>query len=242
MPAIGDFLREYVFRRHPVVITDLFAAQEIAAIATVGDAVHAWGAMRIQLQEEYTSAEGKSHPDEQVVDEVRRLCRARPDQSVVTLVLHGVRDPGPYPCDVSLARGVHGGEHGDEFRCRRDLRTAQEVRRLRPDDEYLHRQRRERTRISTSTETNARSFSARSTDASGSCCSTRLQRCTCARWTAPTHARLSPGSTSRRWRMTKSSNRSRWPTGTTRSSSRARPSIYRCWRGTTSSTSRTRCQ
>jgi uncharacterized protein (DUF1330 family) len=69
MPAVGDFLREYVFRRRPVVITDLFATQEIAAIATVGDALHAWGAMPIQLQEEYASAEGKNQPGEPVVME-----------------------------------------------------------------------------------------------------------------------------------------------------------------------------
>ncbi|HEY1445287.1 MAG TPA: cupin-like domain-containing protein [Acidimicrobiales bacterium] len=69
MPGIEDFLREYVFRRRPVVITDLFATQEIAGIATVEDALETWGAMPIQLQEEYTAAEGKDQPDQPVVME-----------------------------------------------------------------------------------------------------------------------------------------------------------------------------
>jgi uncharacterized protein (DUF1330 family) len=69
MPAIEDFLRDYVFKRRPVVITDLFATQEIAGIATVEGALQAWGGMPIQLQEEYTSAEGKDQPDQPVVME-----------------------------------------------------------------------------------------------------------------------------------------------------------------------------
>jgi lysine-specific demethylase 8 len=64
MPDAQRFLRDYVFERRPVVVTDLFASQEIAAITEVEGALLAWGAMQIQLQEEYTVAEGKIQPDQ----------------------------------------------------------------------------------------------------------------------------------------------------------------------------------
>ena len=64
MPASEDFLRDYVHARRPVVVTDLFEGQEIAAIATLEDALGAWGSMPIHLQEEYASAEGKDAPDQ----------------------------------------------------------------------------------------------------------------------------------------------------------------------------------
>lgn len=81
MPADDEFLREYVFKRRPIVITDLFAAQEITEIADVDHALHAWGAMPIHLQEEYTRAEGKPQPDQPVFmdfAEYLELVRADP--------------------------------------------------------------------------------------------------------------------------------------------------------------------
>jgi lysine-specific demethylase 8 len=57
IPSPDEFFREYVFRRRPVVITDLFEGQEISRIATLEDAARTWSAMRIELQEEYASAE-----------------------------------------------------------------------------------------------------------------------------------------------------------------------------------------
>jgi hypothetical protein len=60
MPSQEDFLRQYAFKREPVVITDLFAGQEISRITTVEDAVRAWGDVKLVVQEEYTSAEGNA--------------------------------------------------------------------------------------------------------------------------------------------------------------------------------------
>jgi lysine-specific demethylase 8 len=57
-PGRNDFFQDYVFKRQPVVITNLFEGQEISAIGTIDDATRAWGGMRIHVQEEYTSAEG----------------------------------------------------------------------------------------------------------------------------------------------------------------------------------------
>jgi hypothetical protein len=54
--------QKYVFERQPVVITDLFDRQEISSINTIDDATRAWGTMTIQVQEEYTSAEGSNQP------------------------------------------------------------------------------------------------------------------------------------------------------------------------------------
>src|SRR5204862_370188 len=59
--------REYVFARRPVVITNLFEGQPISEITTIDDAVRAWGAMKIHLQEEYTSGEGAA-PSPQPID------------------------------------------------------------------------------------------------------------------------------------------------------------------------------
>jgi hypothetical protein len=38
MPGPDEFFRRYVFRRRPVVITDLFEGQEISRMATLEDA------------------------------------------------------------------------------------------------------------------------------------------------------------------------------------------------------------
>lgn len=67
MPSPDDFFRDYVFKRQPVVITNLFERQEIANIHTIADAARAWGTMKIQVQEEYASAEGTAEPSQQSV-------------------------------------------------------------------------------------------------------------------------------------------------------------------------------
>ncbi len=67
MPSEADFLERYAFRREPVVITDLFEGQEISGVTTVQDAVRAWGEVKLLVQEEYTSAEGRTAPPEPVV-------------------------------------------------------------------------------------------------------------------------------------------------------------------------------
>ena len=57
-PDPDSFFRDYVYPRRPVVLTGLFDGQPLSSIQTVDDAVRAWGTMKLQLQEEYTSAEG----------------------------------------------------------------------------------------------------------------------------------------------------------------------------------------
>jgi lysine-specific demethylase 8 len=56
MPSVEDFFATYVYPQRPVVLTDVFAGQEIDSIRTVDDAVDAWGGMQIRLQEEYSRA------------------------------------------------------------------------------------------------------------------------------------------------------------------------------------------
>jgi len=62
MPDQDDFFRDYVFKRQPIVITNLFERQEISNISTLEDATRAWGSTKIHLQEEYTRAEKTSEP------------------------------------------------------------------------------------------------------------------------------------------------------------------------------------
>jgi lysine-specific demethylase 8 len=71
MPSREDFLRDYVYEREPVVITDLFAGQEISEITTVEDALRAWGDVNLVVQEEYTSAESQASPPEPSVMTLR---------------------------------------------------------------------------------------------------------------------------------------------------------------------------
>src|SRR5690242_7432273 len=71
MPSREDFLRDYVYEREPVVITDLFAGQEISEITTVEDALRAWGDVNLVVQEEYTSAESQAAPPEPSVMTLR---------------------------------------------------------------------------------------------------------------------------------------------------------------------------
>ena len=66
MPDRDVFFEEYVFKRQPVVITNLFEGQEISKINTIDDAVRAWGPMKLHLQEEYTSAEGATEPPQPI--------------------------------------------------------------------------------------------------------------------------------------------------------------------------------
>ena len=67
MPSQEDFLRQYAFKREPVVITDLFEGQEISRIGTVEDALREWGDVKLVVQQEYTSAEGNATAPEPTV-------------------------------------------------------------------------------------------------------------------------------------------------------------------------------
>ncbi|HSD24551.1 MAG TPA: cupin-like domain-containing protein [Solirubrobacterales bacterium] len=71
MPSREDFLRDFAYHREPVVITDLFAGQEVSEVKTVEDAVRVWGDVGLVVQEEYTSAEGKAAPAEPRVMSLR---------------------------------------------------------------------------------------------------------------------------------------------------------------------------
>src|SRR3989442_15817314 len=66
MPSRDDFFQDYVFKRQPVVITNLFERQEISNINTIEDAARAWGTMKIHVQEEYTAAEGTAEPSQPI--------------------------------------------------------------------------------------------------------------------------------------------------------------------------------
>ncbi|MGP8060935.1 MAG: cupin-like domain-containing protein [Acidimicrobiales bacterium] len=66
MPDPARFVQTHVFGRQPVVITDLFAGQELATIDTIEGAVAAWGTTTLDLQEEYASAEGRDRPADAV--------------------------------------------------------------------------------------------------------------------------------------------------------------------------------
>lgn len=81
MPGRDEFFQEYVFKRQPLVIRNLFVGQEISKIKTLEDAVSAWGAMKLQLQEEYTSAEesgATSAPIVMSLDEYIDFTRSHP--------------------------------------------------------------------------------------------------------------------------------------------------------------------
>lgn len=80
MPIPADFFAEYVFKRRPVVITDLFEGQEVSTIATLDDATRALGDVKLVVQEEYTSAEGttSSEPAAMTLQEYVDLTRANP--------------------------------------------------------------------------------------------------------------------------------------------------------------------
>jgi cupin-like protein len=67
MPTQAEFLERYAYQREPVVITDLFEGQEISQVTTVDAAVREWGDVKLVVQEEYTSAEGKAAPPEPAV-------------------------------------------------------------------------------------------------------------------------------------------------------------------------------
>jgi hypothetical protein len=81
MPSQEEFLREYSYRREPIVIADLFEGQEISRIKSVEDAVQAWGDVKLVVQEEYTSAEGKAAAPEPTAMSLREyveFSRANP--------------------------------------------------------------------------------------------------------------------------------------------------------------------
>jgi Cupin-like domain len=81
MPSHEEFLREYAFQREPVVLTNLFEGQEISRISTIEDAVEAWSDVKLMVQEEYTSAEGRAAPPEPSVMTLREyveFARANP--------------------------------------------------------------------------------------------------------------------------------------------------------------------
>src|SRR5262245_57448247 len=55
MPDDATFFREYVFKRKPVIITNLFDGEEIRQIRSIEDARKAFGRARLRFQTEYTS-------------------------------------------------------------------------------------------------------------------------------------------------------------------------------------------
>ena len=109
MPSRDDFFRDYVFKRQPVVITNLFERQEISNINTIEDAARAWGSMKIHVQEEYASAEGTAEPSQptivsfkEYIDFARsnptRLCCTEYDPPARVLASFQL----PPPCTVAV--------------------------------------------------------------------------------------------------------------------------------------------
>lgn len=88
MPSRDEFLRDYAYEREPVVITDLFAGQEVAQIETVEDATSAWGDVKLLVQEEYTSAERAEAPPEPAVMSLREYVDFA-GEPVDAALLHG---------------------------------------------------------------------------------------------------------------------------------------------------------
>jgi len=62
MPDDETFFREYVFKRKPVIITNLFDGEEIRQIRLLEDARKAFGSVKLRIQAEYTS--GHSQADQ----------------------------------------------------------------------------------------------------------------------------------------------------------------------------------
>lgn len=56
MPDRETFFREYVFKRKPVVITDLFARDPIGQVRTLKDASEMFGGMKLLVRQEYMSS------------------------------------------------------------------------------------------------------------------------------------------------------------------------------------------
>jgi hypothetical protein len=80
MPSAPDFVERYVHKRHPVVITGLFAGQEVDSVRSVDDAARTWGSVHLQVQEEYASAEGaRQDPVAMSLREYVALSRSNPE-------------------------------------------------------------------------------------------------------------------------------------------------------------------
>jgi lysine-specific demethylase 8 len=79
MPGPEEFFERYVFARQPVVVTDLFEHQDVAAVSTIDDAQRAWGTMPVQVQVEYATAERSAqsgHPEFMTFDDYVALTRS----------------------------------------------------------------------------------------------------------------------------------------------------------------------
>ena len=86
MPDDAVFLREYVSKRTPVIITDLFDGQAIRQIKSVQDAANAFGAAKLRVQPEYVvAAESNLQTAEQILtfDEYWHFVRHNPSTSLM---------------------------------------------------------------------------------------------------------------------------------------------------------------
>lgn len=67
MPDVETFITQYVFKRKPVVITDLFAGQAIREITCLEDAKAAFGNVALRVRAEYASLLTSSSPPDQTM-------------------------------------------------------------------------------------------------------------------------------------------------------------------------------
>lgn len=85
MPEKDVFLREYVFKRRPVIITDLFADEPIRQVQDMSDAERAFGHVKLRIQPEYASAFVAQSHREQVMtfSEYWRFMRNEPNAKLL---------------------------------------------------------------------------------------------------------------------------------------------------------------
>ncbi len=117
-------MAEHVASRTPVVITDLFAGQEVSAVATIDDALSAWGDVQIHVQDEYAQADPRQASPltmtlAEYVDHTNetpgsvRCCTEYPTPARVLAafdlpeVCRSQRDPGAEILDLPRKYGEH---------------------------------------------------------------------------------------------------------------------------------------
>jgi hypothetical protein len=112
MPDDETFTREYVFKRRPVIITDLFANDDIARITSLDQAMSAFEHVNLAIQPEYTSDAAGAKPRVVSFKEYWDLAHRSPDtplmcseQEIPARVMAQFRLPG-----VCRARDVDEAE------------------------------------------------------------------------------------------------------------------------------------
>jgi lysine-specific demethylase 8 len=86
MPDPDTFIRDYVWKLQPVIVTDLFAGDEIGGITTLAAANAAFGRLRLRVEAEYTSAaasNGRAATEVMTLDEYWDFAHANPSTPIM---------------------------------------------------------------------------------------------------------------------------------------------------------------